>query len=796
MARSIESIRGRRWRAVAVAASLGVGLAGCMLSPRHGQVLPRMGAPMGLVAFGPPGSVFTFEYALHRYTGSAYVIDEWRPLGTCVATGPIFTDVDAVDWQGCAINTTLPLSDCTKGGRGAWRGNPSDPAGPQRFARVRTMISGGGALFVFPSTVTDAQLEASYNSVGGLDTIGAYQVGTQAEVRVDLPAIGAGSFADAAAATDVVVVGDRAYVGRVAGSGPELGIFEVADAGTPQLRKTVEIGARVNKIAVEGDYAYLATDDPVGQLVIVSVRDPDAAAVVRRIALAGPQAASAVASVGGTVLVGRTNRTGSGNHELEVWSPPDSEHLADVALSDAFEIGADVNAIDVTAGLFVSPATQVDRVVAFLATNHSTDKIRAVDVTDPTAVTGHDTYNLSGSFAMRDVAYHHGKVYAVADDNTGSDVFVFQISGSTGRNHTLLGSRALDTNNTGVSFYADKLLVSTQTAAKSVTILDPAVSPPAVVGFAQSATGAAAMAVRHGVAHLASGTAPALKLASPGLQVEPALPSGTVLGCLGDSNTAQGYAICSLGNPYFPTLPSCPGMEVSQCALASPTSIDITVVCPNGGTPTCPPSKGTPVCEMRWCERAGLCFDADPMAAPTYCSVEGRNWAPRPTWSTVNPGAGLAPILPTDTHPADGPEQMAQALGAGATAFVIALGSLDMLGNGCGGVPSLGEILDGLEDLRLQAVAAPVFYTIPPPFNEAAFVLDCGAACDVPNGFYCHNRSVLRYRNRLLHELPPERVIDFHSGVVREGDFGPDGIHFSASGQSRRARAALSKLAD
>jgi hypothetical protein len=34
------------------------------------------------------------------------------------------------------VTTTLPLSDCAKGGRGAWRGDPADRANLS-FARVR-----------------------------------------------------------------------------------------------------------------------------------------------------------------------------------------------------------------------------------------------------------------------------------------------------------------------------------------------------------------------------------------------------------------------------------------------------------------------------------------------------------------------------------------------------------------------------------------------------------------------------------------------------------------------------------
>src|SRR4030095_715251 len=111
-------------------------------------------------------------------------------------------------------------------------------------------------------------------------------------------------------------------------------IFEVADPGNVQLRKSVEIGANVNKVAVDGDYAYLATDDPVGQLVIVSILDPDNAAVVTRITWSGSQAANAVAAVGGTVYVGRKNRISG--PEFEVWTPVDSAQLTNLVLTGTF----------------------------------------------------------------------------------------------------------------------------------------------------------------------------------------------------------------------------------------------------------------------------------------------------------------------------------------------------------------------------------------------------------------------------------------------------------------------------
>ena len=59
---------------------------------------------------------------------------------------------------------------------------------------------------------------------------------------------------------------------------------------------------------------------------------------------------------------------------------------------------------------------------------------------------------------------------------------------------------------------------------------------------------------------------------------------------------------------------------------------------------------------------------------------------------------------------------------------------------------------------------------------------------------------MLLLHHRIRHELPRERIVDFHSDLVRvagePGDDGGDGIHISIPGQEKRGRAALAKMGE
>ena len=56
-----------------------------------------------------------------------------------------------------------------------------------------------------------------------------------------------------------------------------------------------------------------------------------------------------------------------------------------------------------------------------------------------------------------------------------------------------------------------------------------------------------------------------------------------------------------------------------------------------------------------------------------------------------------------------------------------------------------------------------------------------------------HSAEVDEINRQIVETFPGADVIDFHAGMVA-ADYGPDGIHVKASGQEKRAAAALARL--
>ena len=56
-----------------------------------------------------------------------------------------------------------------------------------------------------------------------------------------------------------------------------------------------------------------------------------------------------------------------------------------------------------------------------------------------------------------------------------------------------------------------------------------------------------------------------------------------------------------------------------------------------------------------------------------------------------------------------------------------------------------------------------------------------------------HSAEVAEINRRIVEAFPRADVVDFHDGMVA-ADYAPDGIHIKASGQEKRAAAALARL--
>jgi hypothetical protein len=138
-------------------------------------------------------------------------------------------------------------------------------------------------------------------------------------------------------------------------------------------------------------------------------------------------------------------------------------------------------------------------------------------------------------------------------------------------------------------------------------------------------------------------------------------------------------------------------------------------------------------------------------------------------------------------------------------AVVFALGTVDTGNAACPGSQDEGNcqyvwpypqgdiesILQNVQGYAAQAEAAGVtpFYVLVPPIEPTFFQGVPGC----PNWGFDFSEMILKYNNRIRHEVPRELIVDFFSPMVIPDDY-VDAAHMSEQGQQKRARAALSKL--
>jgi hypothetical protein len=132
--------------------------------------------------------------------------------------------------------------------------------------------------------------------------------------RADTPSyVGSFSTFGAQDARDVFVLWHYAYVvtENNPGSAPE---FYIVDITTPAAPVQVpggflNVGGRVNKVYVEGDYAYLATNQNLKELVILNIANKGAPVEVGSYNAPSAMDGLSVAAVGSTVYLGTRNNT-------------------------------------------------------------------------------------------------------------------------------------------------------------------------------------------------------------------------------------------------------------------------------------------------------------------------------------------------------------------------------------------------------------------------------------------------------------------------------------------------------
>lgn len=373
---------------------------------------------------------------------------------------------------------------------------------------------------------------------------------------------------------------------------------------------------------------------------------------------------------------------------------------------------------------------------AYLATNSATAHFRVLDVANPSAIVTLGTYQLGSGFAPKALDYFRGYVYGVVDTANTANFVVLSAppSGSLSLSATL----NLASANTGVYVYGGRAFLSTADPARGLTVIDvtqPAT--PAFLAYWATAGGAAAVTAHDGVIHVAaSDNAAELQLFS--VPLEPVLRDVTndnlvTIACLGDSNS-------------------------------TPTS---------------------------WCEMVEDSF-TDPTWQTVNVAVVTAMVAPLGAWGCCNETCTGG--FPCANWP-DSYEQMQNPAVDDADAIVIAPGFVDAVAAGCNAPeypyyrdlePTIQTLL--AHEATLAAYGGIAFLTIPAPCGEGSEWLPCDS---IPE----RNNWILRLGNRIRHELPRERILDFNTLMIGHPEYLlSDGIHINAAGQAARAAEALSRL--
>ena len=163
-----------------------------------------------------------------------------------------------------------------------------------------------------------------------------------------------------------------------------------------------------------------------------------------------------------------------------------------------------------------------------------------------------------------------------------------------------------------------------------------------------------------------------------------------------------------------------------------------------------------------------------PPQTPKWCEFAA---AERPEWTFTNHAVGGATVTrPPDERSWSGPQLDAALAASRLDAVVLAFGTNDVRAD-----RSTAEIVAAYRAAAARASAGGtrVFVALTPSIYPPE-----------PE----HTDAIAALNRTLRQAFPADSIIDFATGMARE-DFEADGLHPNASGQHKRAQAALRTLA-
>ena len=242
--------------------------------------------------------------------------------------------------------------------------------------------------------------------------------------------------------------GNYVYLGRDGSSNNEFNIFDVSTPSSPSLSGSANFSnADINKLAVDGDYVYAATDDNSYELAVFDVSTKSSPSHIGGYNASGNTNGQAVSVSGNIVVLGRDS---SGSDEIEIIDISSSKssptqhagieiggRVNDLHLSgSSLYVAGDLNNTEFEVWDLTSPASPTETGVldldadangiffngthVFLATEHNTEELMILKAAD--AATTPDSPVIAGSAdagaRINELCYDDNYVYAASNANS------------------------------------------------------------------------------------------------------------------------------------------------------------------------------------------------------------------------------------------------------------------------------------------------------------------------------------------------------------------------------------------
>lgn len=252
-------------------------------------------------------------------------------------------------------------------------------------------------------------------------------------------------------------------------------IFNVTNAANPVTTGKLNTGKGLNRVAVGGNYAYVAQNDSTNQFQVINLTTPSSPSVVSQMTLPGvgisfPQGWS-IAYYNNKVYIGTRETAGNEFHIYDVSNP------AAPVWQGSREINHNVNDIVVTK----QTVSGTDKTIAYLATsatNASAPELIALDVTTPSSISQIGSFNPSGTLYGTSVFVRGNIAYLGRQRATGSNFDFYTVDITTPSSLVEIGKRRLGLGSNsqvaGIVVQGDIAFVATTDSNKSLSIINVA----------------------------------------------------------------------------------------------------------------------------------------------------------------------------------------------------------------------------------------------------------------------------------------------------------------------------------